>query len=83
VRAMGHRHHVHVIGHQTPPPNHEVSVGGAALQQVQVELVVGGVEEHLLAPVASLRDVVGDSFNDDTGDARHAWKCSQQRIPLA
>ena len=41
-------------------------------EQVAVELVVGGLEEDGLAPIATLRDMMRQAGNDDAGNASNA-----------
>ena len=63
---------MHMVRHQAPRP--DADIGGAAMldQQVVVERVVLGREEHFGPPVAALRDVVRQTGNDNASEASHA-----------
>ena len=61
-----------VVRHQAPRP--DLHVGGAAgrREQVTIKRVVVVAEERSRTSVATLRHVVRQAGNDDTGEAGHA-----------
>ena len=63
---------MHVIGHQTPGEHVYPSLSAALADELDVAAVVGRIEKGLLTPIATLRDVVCDTGNDDTSGAWHA-----------
>jgi hypothetical protein len=62
---------VNVVGHEAIGEDAEAGVRVKLAEEVEVEGVVTVVEEDLLAAVAALGDVVGDVWEDDSGDAGH------------
>jgi hypothetical protein len=67
-----HQDQMHMVGHQAVAPDLDAGLGAALGQKVAVEREVGRLEEHRLAPVAALGDVVGKAWNDNAADTRHA-----------
>jgi len=53
---------------------------GVGAQQVQVQDVVWGVIEHLLTSIASLRDVVENVLQDNSGDSGHRTDSSSKGL---
>ncbi len=61
-----------VVGHQAiGPAPRRPACGTGFGQQIAIERVVVVAEEHPLAPVAALGDVMGQTGDDETGDAGH------------
>ena len=65
------RHKVHVGVHETPGPDLDLVEIRLNLENFQIGSSVLVREEDLLVPVASLDDVVGNTFYDDSGDPWH------------
>ena len=68
---LRHENEVGMIGHQTPRKHTNLRLPAAFPDQLDVAGVIALAEERLLPPVATLNDVVGDAWDDDTSDARH------------
>lgn len=67
--APGHGDQVHMVGHEAPAPD-ALAVALALLgEQCEVGFGVAIANEGLLAAVAGLGDVVGDSGGDDAGES--------------
>ncbi len=60
-----------VVGHETIGPAGD-AIGLAALgEEIAIERAVLGSDEHRLAPIAALGNMMRDAGNDDASDARH------------
>ena len=69
-RLVGwHDDQVDVIRHQAVSPNRQVFFHTVFPEKVKVQKVVSILEENLLARMTALRDVEGNAFRNDTGDA--------------
>lgn len=71
VGALRHGDQVNVLGHEAVSPEAQRSVVGVVPQEVEIEAIVLGIEEDLLALVSALGDVVRKIFKDNPGDSRH------------
>jgi hypothetical protein len=48
-----------MVGHEAIGPHRDAGLGGTFGEQVAVERIVAVLEEDLLPPIATLRDMVG------------------------
>jgi hypothetical protein len=71
VRPFRHCNQMDVIGHEAIGQHAQSRSFGIGFQQIKVELIITSLEKYLLTSVAPLRDVVGDTLQDDSGDAGH------------
>ena len=69
--AVRHENEMNVVRHQTIGPASDAVLAALASQKVAIELVVVIAEEHSLAPVAALREVMGKSGDDEASDTSH------------
>ena len=60
-----------MIGHQAVRPDRDTMLAALLTQQIAIEFVVGVGEKHVLAPISALGDMMGQTGNDETGDAGH------------
>ena len=60
---------MNVIRHQAVGPNRQVLLLAAVFEQIEVQEVVSIFKENLLACIAALGDVVGNAFQQNTGDS--------------
>ncbi len=67
-----HEEQMHVIRHQAVRQTRYARGGAGFAQQLQVAGVVSVTEEGLLATIPALRDVMGQTWNDDACKAGHA-----------
>jgi len=71
IDMVGHHDQMNVIGHQDPTP-HCNAVGRAmGCKQIAISGVVRVGEKCLLPPVSTLRDVMGNSRNNKSGQPCH------------
>ena len=61
-----------MVGHQAIGPARDALLAALARQQTAIERIVVVAEEHALAPVAALGDMMRQAGDDETGDAGHA-----------
>ena len=61
-----------VIGHQAIGPHFGLRSLCRSGEKIEVERVIAVLKERALAPVAALRDVVGNAGDDDAGQTGHA-----------
>ena len=69
--AVRHEDEMHVVRHQAVGPAGDAVLAALAGQEIAIEFVVVIAEEHPLAPVAALREVMGKPRDDETSDAGH------------
>ena len=67
----GYEDQMYVIGHQAPCDHLDAGCCAAFSNQFDVAGIVARVEKRRLAPVATLGDVVGNSWNNGSSAARH------------
>ncbi|MDX6751047.1 hypothetical protein SH611_14595 [Geminicoccaceae bacterium 1502E] len=70
---------MNVVGHQAPRPDLEAGGARVLAQEPLVEGVVVRAEEHLLAAVAALGNVVQQAGGDDAGETGHAARVARDR----
>ncbi len=68
-RGSGKHDKMHVIGHQTPSENAEVMAVGLSAKYLDIADTVLIGEEDVLPIVASLRDVMRDTREHESGSA--------------
>ena len=68
------RDDVDVIGHQAIGPDRHLRSRGCFGEQVEIERIVPIFEEHPLAPVAPLGDVVRNAWKDDAREPGHSGR---------
>ena len=71
VGALGDGDEMNVIGQQAVAEQGDAVDGALAAQGVEVEAAVVVGEQDVLAVVATLGDVVGDSWSDEAGFSGH------------
>jgi hypothetical protein len=71
VGIPGGQDQVHVIGHQDPGPDADPGRPSVLGQKLKIVAVVAVDEEGPRAPVAALRDVVGEAGKDGAGKTGH------------
>jgi len=62
---------VDMVRHQHPGPDLDLSRAAGYRQEIAIERIVGIAEEGLRPPVATLRHVMRQAGDDETGEARH------------
>ena len=67
-----HEDEMHMVRHQAVSPACDAVLAAPARQEIAIEFVVVVAEEHPLAPVAALGDVMGKTGDDEAGDAGHS-----------
>ncbi len=72
VLAVRHHDQMHVIGHQAIGPHLHAAAAAPFSQQLQIRTVILLLEEGLLSPIPTLRDMVGDPRNHNSRQARQA-----------
>lgn len=75
VGGRGHGDKVRVVGHQAIGDDLDDMLHGALAQQVQVGQAVAVPEEHRLAVVTPLDDVVRDIRENESRMPRHDRQC--------
>jgi hypothetical protein len=60
-----------MVRHETVGPDRDTALAAGGGQEIPVEFVVALLEEHALAPIAALGDVMRQTEHDDAGDASH------------
>jgi len=63
---------MHMVRHQAPGPHFDRGLAGMGSQQVAVQRIVAVLEERPGAAIATLRDMVRMTGNDDASEAGHA-----------
>jgi hypothetical protein len=53
-------------------PDRDTMLAALLTQQIAIEFVVGIGENTFLPPISALGDMMGQTGNDETGDAGHA-----------
>lgn len=76
VIAVGHQDQVNVIGHQTISQDLHCMRVAVGLQPIQVRPAILVGEEHILAAIAALRDVVRETGKDGARQSGHAVKAN-------
>jgi hypothetical protein len=71
VAGSGHEDQMHVVGHQAERETGHVCCFARVLEQAQIQRAIGIREKHLLSPIPTLRDMVGESGNDHAGESSH------------
>src|SRR5271154_1415185 len=71
VFALGGENEMDVIGHETPRPDRDARLARRLGQTVAIGDLVGRGKEPLLPAIATLRDMVGQAGNDDSGKTGH------------
>jgi hypothetical protein len=61
-----------VVGHQAVRPHLDLAAAAPLAQQRQIRAVIILLEEGLLSPIPTLRDVVGDARNHNSRQSCHA-----------
>ena len=58
-------------------PDRDIEFAAGLREQIAIKRIIAVIEEHPLAPVAALRDVMRRTGNDEAGKPRHegwiAW----------
>ena len=82
VDRHGNRHEVHVVGHQAVGPDPQAA-GLALVGQQRQELAAVGVgEEHVLAAVAALRQVMRNAWNNNSCQSCHSLMIARSKPPV-
>jgi hypothetical protein len=63
---------MHVVRHEAVGPDRDAALAAGGRQQIPIERVVAILEEHALAPIAALGDVMRQTGHDDAGYASHS-----------
>jgi hypothetical protein len=72
-----HQDHMNVIGHQAPCPDGNPTGTAMLAQQLEIKTVVVVTEEHRLAPIAALGDVVRHIRHDSAAQLCHGDTLAQ------
>jgi len=70
---------VDMVGHQAIAPDLDMRPPAGFGRQVQIELIIPTLEEHLLAAVAALGHMVGDAGQDEARKTGHGGRVSADR----
>lgn len=62
---------MHVVGHEAVGPDGHAGLARLLGQQIAVDFVIAILEKDGLLPVAALRYMVGQTWDDEAGEARH------------
>src|SRR5665213_1459187 len=76
VLVAGHRDDVEVVGHQAIGPDRHLRPRRRLGYEIEVERIIAILEEHPLAPVAPLGDMMGDAWEHDAGESCHWLRLS-------
>ena len=60
-----------MVGHQAIGPHRNARLAAARGEEIAVERIIAVLEEHLLTPIAALRDMMRQTGHDDAGKAGH------------
>jgi hypothetical protein len=71
-RVRWNHDQVYVVRHQAVGDDIDGKLPGMLVKQIQVRQMVAATEEHALAVIAPLRDVVGHAGKDNARASRHA-----------
>jgi hypothetical protein len=72
VLGRRHQNEVNMVGHEAIGPHRDAGLGGAFGKQVAIQRIVAVLEEDLLPPIATLRDMAGMVGHDNAGETGHA-----------
>jgi hypothetical protein len=78
--VLRHENQMYVIWHQAICPDLHAQPAGILGEQTAINLLIAGFEKDRPAPVAALRHMMRQSWNDDAGKAGHgiaAWSAKR------
>ena len=70
-RVGGRQNQVNMVGHQAIGPYGDAEFLAGLSEQIAIKPIVVVAKEHALAPIASLRDVMRRTGNDNASETRH------------
>lgn len=71
IFTLGHHNEVDVVGHQTVGPDRDARPLRLLGQEIAIDLLIAVLEEDRFAAIAALRDVVGETWDNDARAAGH------------